>query len=124
MWWGVTLAPASKSILAGCNVGLACKGCFDALDIGGIQLYQSVEKPCVRAAIRNIFAYKCPSLINTYIRLGVYSKAVACICPNMYTADRNIPSPHLLALPCLLVMLAACLNFLYIILYIASNAFI
>jgi hypothetical protein len=35
-------------------------------------------------------------------RKGVRSKAVACIRQNMYTADRNIPSSHLLALPCLL----------------------
>jgi hypothetical protein len=46
--------------------------------------------------------------------LGVYSKAaVACIRQNMYTADRNIPSSHLPSLPCVLVMLAACLNYLY-----------
>jgi hypothetical protein len=45
---------------------------------------------------------------------GVYSEAVACIRQYMYTADRNIPSSPLLALPCLLsCMLAACLNFLY-----------
>jgi hypothetical protein len=35
--------------------------------------------------------------------LGVYSEAAACIRQNMYTADRNIPSSYLLALPCVLL---------------------
>jgi hypothetical protein len=43
--------------------------------------------------------------VCTDIMLGVYSNAVACNRQNMYTADRiNIPSSHLFALPCLLVM--------------------
>jgi hypothetical protein len=43
------------------------------------------------------------------IMLGVYSKAATCMRQTMYTADRNIPASQLSALPCLHVILAACL---------------
>jgi hypothetical protein len=41
--------------------------------------------------------------------LGVYSKAATCVRQTMYTADRIIPASQLFALPCLHVILAACL---------------
>jgi hypothetical protein len=43
------------------------------------------------------------------IMLGVYSKAATCVRQTMYTADRIIPASQLFALPCLHVILAACL---------------
>jgi hypothetical protein len=44
------------------------------------------------------------------IMLGVYSKAATCVRQTMYTADRAIPASQLFALlPCLHVILAACL---------------
>jgi hypothetical protein len=47
--------------------------------------------------------------------LGVYSKATTCMRASgaVYTADRNIPSSQLFALPCLHVILAAYLISLY-----------
>jgi hypothetical protein len=52
-----------------------------------------------------MYVYICVSChVYPDIMLGVYSKAATSVRQTMYTADRNIPSSQLFALPCLQVI--------------------